>query len=367
MRRLRGAVGALVVAGTPPRRHAGRAGACRPAVVGPGRRVDAGDRADRTPPDLFGGARPVAVGGRAADQRCEPGADRCATGRRPDDTLVVPITDPLPKGTYTVTWRVVSVDDGHVTAGAFAFGVGTPPGAATARAASTTSGPTPLAVASKAALYAGLDAARRDRRRRDRAVPRRTGGAAAARRRARASSPSSGAIGFLVSQQRAIGVPLDTYLRSAAGPHDHLARARNDDRGGLRRDLDAARSLGCRGPPASRRRSRSGSGPTAGTPRRAPHAAARPRRCSGSTCSPAPAGPADCCCWSCCSASAATTLRSPRRGATRTMALERDRDRRGQRHHPGGRRARRLERALATRCRPPTGARSRSRSPSSSR
>jgi copper transport protein len=35
---------------------------------------------------------------------------------------------PLDKGVYTVTWRVVSKVDGHVTAGAFAFGVGVAPG-----------------------------------------------------------------------------------------------------------------------------------------------------------------------------------------------------------------------------------------------
>ena len=30
----------------------------------------------------------------------------------------------LADGTYTVSWRIVSKDDGHVTAGSFAFGVG---------------------------------------------------------------------------------------------------------------------------------------------------------------------------------------------------------------------------------------------------
>ena len=37
----------------------------------------------------------------------------------------------LADGTYTVSWRVVSRDDGHVTAGSFAFGVGVPAPAAT--------------------------------------------------------------------------------------------------------------------------------------------------------------------------------------------------------------------------------------------
>ena len=72
-------------------------------------------------------------------------------------TLVVGITNPLPDGVYTVSWRVVSVDDGHVTAGAFAFGVGTSAGTVTpVEGGSATSGPTPLGVVSKALLYAGL-------------------------------------------------------------------------------------------------------------------------------------------------------------------------------------------------------------------
>jgi copper transport protein len=37
--------------------------------------------------------------------------------------------DPVPDGVYTVTWRTVSATDGHVTAGAFSFGVGVSPGA----------------------------------------------------------------------------------------------------------------------------------------------------------------------------------------------------------------------------------------------
>ena len=43
----------------------------------------------------------------------------------------------LPKGVYTVTWRTVSRDDGHVTAGSFSFGIGErpPPGAWASRPA----------------------------------------------------------------------------------------------------------------------------------------------------------------------------------------------------------------------------------------
>jgi copper transport protein len=73
--------------------------------------------------------------------------------------LRVPLGD-LPDGTYTVTWRTVSRDDGHVTGGAFAFGVGvTAPAAGTAATsarAATTPPPSPLAVAGRWLLYLGL-------------------------------------------------------------------------------------------------------------------------------------------------------------------------------------------------------------------
>jgi len=72
--------------------------------------------------------------------------------------LRVPLGD-LADGTYTVSWRTVSRDDGHVTAGAFAFGVGVaaPTAVATGQAAeAATPAPSPLAVAGRWALYAGL-------------------------------------------------------------------------------------------------------------------------------------------------------------------------------------------------------------------
>jgi copper transport protein len=66
-------------------------------------------------------------------------------------------------GTYTVTWRVLSRVDGHVSRGSFAFGVGVPAAVppAAARAAQAVagdahSGPTPLAVAARWAFYWGL-------------------------------------------------------------------------------------------------------------------------------------------------------------------------------------------------------------------
>jgi copper transport protein len=66
----------------------------------------------------------------------------------------------LPDGTYTVAWRTVSRDDGHVSGGSFAFGVGVaaptggPQGAAVA--AATTPPPSPLATAGRWLLYCGL-------------------------------------------------------------------------------------------------------------------------------------------------------------------------------------------------------------------
>jgi copper transport protein len=45
-------------------------------------------------------------------------------GVRGDPLTLAVRLRPLPKGVYTVSWRVVSRADGHATAGAFAFGVG---------------------------------------------------------------------------------------------------------------------------------------------------------------------------------------------------------------------------------------------------
>jgi copper transport protein len=65
----------------------------------------------------------------------------------------------LPKGVYTVTWRVVSRADGHVTANSFSFGVGEspaghePPGGTVLP---TTPAPSPAAVAGRWAFYWGL-------------------------------------------------------------------------------------------------------------------------------------------------------------------------------------------------------------------
>src|SRR4029453_5602707 len=66
----------------------------------------------------------------------------------------------LADGTYTVSWRVVSRDDGHVTDGSVAFGVGVPAPSATPQAQAAPQGatpsPSPAAAAARWALYAGL-------------------------------------------------------------------------------------------------------------------------------------------------------------------------------------------------------------------
>src|ERR1043166_494629 len=54
----------------------------------------------------------------------EKGKTRAVPGHA--DELTVDVGE-LPNGVYTVNWRTVSRVDGHVTAGAFAFGVGVSP------------------------------------------------------------------------------------------------------------------------------------------------------------------------------------------------------------------------------------------------
>ncbi len=65
----------------------------------------------------------------------------------------------LPRGVYTVTWRVVSKVDGHVTAGSFSFGVGVAPSSSPSHSRAvlpTTPNPPILSVAGRWALYWGL-------------------------------------------------------------------------------------------------------------------------------------------------------------------------------------------------------------------
>ena len=62
---------------------------------------------------------------------------------------------PLGTGVYTVNWRTVSRVDGHVTGGAFAFGVGTTPADVAVREV-TSPPPSVLGAAARWGLYAGL-------------------------------------------------------------------------------------------------------------------------------------------------------------------------------------------------------------------
>lgn len=76
-------------------------------------------------------------------------------GRR---TLAIAV-GPLSRGVYTVAWRVVSRIDGHVTAGAFAFGVGlSPAGAPSPPQAKISQSPPPskLEMAGRWGLFVGL-------------------------------------------------------------------------------------------------------------------------------------------------------------------------------------------------------------------
>jgi copper transport protein len=62
---------------------------------------------------------------------------------------------PLPAGVYTVTWRTVSRVDGHVTGGAFAFGVGVTPSTVSVPEVQSPP-PSVLGGAARWLLYAGL-------------------------------------------------------------------------------------------------------------------------------------------------------------------------------------------------------------------
>src|SRR5439155_7748433 len=82
----------------------------------------------------------------------EKGKARAVPGKA--DELVVDVGS-LPNGVYTVNWRTVSRVDGHVTAGAFAFGVGVSPAGHKVVQPKTPS-PSPLTVISRWLFYTGL-------------------------------------------------------------------------------------------------------------------------------------------------------------------------------------------------------------------
>jgi len=124
----------------------------------------------------------------------------------------------LADGSYTVSWRVVSQDDGHVTLGTFAFGVGQAPVAPSAGGAAPPSNPapTPLGVFAKVLLYAGL------------ALVVGTaatglwafGGHVPARRTllpVAGTAAFAGALSLVAAERATIGVGLSTLVRSSTG------------------------------------------------------------------------------------------------------------------------------------------------------
>lgn len=143
------------------------------------------------------------------------GAAAAVTGQPRELSVSLPIH--LPDGVYTVNWRAVSSDDGHVTAGAFAFGVGTEPGATPTTVPPPASpGPSVLGITGKMLLYAGL------------AVLFAAafvgtiafGGDIPARRTVLLVASSvavAGAVAMLFAEQHAVGVGLGTLLRSDVG------------------------------------------------------------------------------------------------------------------------------------------------------
>jgi putative copper export protein/methionine-rich copper-binding protein CopC len=127
----------------------------------------------------------------------------------------------LADGTYTVSWRVVSKDDGHVTAGSFAFGIGVPAPTATPQAQLAPQGATPSpsapATAARLALYAGLTilvgVAVTGLAVSGRVLP---SSARAVLAVAAALTVAGGVVRFLAEQAR-IDAPLGTLLASSTG------------------------------------------------------------------------------------------------------------------------------------------------------
>ncbi|HTG47903.1 MAG TPA: copper resistance protein CopC [Actinomycetota bacterium] len=135
----------------------------------------------------------------------------------PPKTLTVTLPSKLPDGVYTVSWRVASSTDGHVTAGSFAFGVGastsvTPVGGST----TTASGPTPLSVTAKSLLYVGLMLLVA-------VAVIGLGAFGGAPRSIRivaligAGAALLGAAGLLLAEEHAVGVPVNQLVRTATG------------------------------------------------------------------------------------------------------------------------------------------------------
>jgi copper transport protein len=125
----------------------------------------------------------------------------------------------MPDGVFTVSWRTVSAVDGHVTSGAFSFGVGVSPGEVVPTPRENeaeTAVPTALSVAGRWGMYVGIVVL--------------LGGAiggllafepgSIARPWLLGSAWALAAVGIVVmtlEERAAVGVPLETLLRSDAG------------------------------------------------------------------------------------------------------------------------------------------------------
>jgi copper transport protein len=145
------------------------------------------------------------------------------TAAVPGDPLAIrTAVGDLPHGVYTVTWRVLSRADGHITAGTFAFGVGvSPAGAGDPPGASDgheTPPPSPLAVTARWGMYAGLAGL----------LGAAVVGTFVSRTRPRGHRPilaaawilAAGGLAALFLAQRArIGVPMGQLLDTGPGAH----------------------------------------------------------------------------------------------------------------------------------------------------
>jgi copper transport protein len=75
----------------------------------------------------------------------------------PGDALSISIQlQPLDRGVYTVSWRIVSAVDGHATTGTYAFGVGTDPGAAAPASATSPPAVSLVEIIARWVLITGL-------------------------------------------------------------------------------------------------------------------------------------------------------------------------------------------------------------------
>jgi copper transport protein len=75
---------------------------------------------------------------------------------QPPTVVRIPVATFLAKGVYAVSWKSISVVDGHLATGAFSFGVGEAPRAATSGTVVKSTGPSELGVVSRWLYLVGL-------------------------------------------------------------------------------------------------------------------------------------------------------------------------------------------------------------------